>query len=75
MSTVTLEDAQAQLPELIEHLAPGEELVITRNARPVARLMGPVGDSLQPVFGRGRGKVVVVAEDEEHLKDFEDYMP
>lgn len=75
MSTVTLEDAQAQLPELIEHLAPGEELVITRNARPVARLMGPVSDSLQPVFGRGQGKVVVVAEDEEHLKVFEDYMP
>ncbi|MBC7821938.1 MAG: type II toxin-antitoxin system prevent-host-death family antitoxin [Planctomycetaceae bacterium] len=75
MSTVTLEDAQAQLPELIEHLAPGEELVITRNARPVARLVGPVAEFAQPVFGRGRGKVVVVAEDDEHLKGFEDYMP
>ena len=75
MSTVTLEDAQAQLPELIEHLAPGEELVITRNARPVARLMGPISESPQPIFGRGRGKVVVVAEDDEHLQGFEDYMP
>ena len=72
MSTVTLEDAQAQLPELIEHLGPGEELVITRNARPVARLMGPVNESTQPVFGRGRGKVVVVAEDDEHLQGFGD---
>ena len=75
MSTVTLEDAQAQLPELIDHLAPGEELVITRNARPVARLVGPISDPPQPVFGRGRGKVVVVAEDDEHLNGFEDYMP
>lgn len=75
MSSVTLEDAQAQLPELIEHLAPGEELVITRNARPVARLVGPISESTQPIFGRGRGKVVVVAEDAEHLKSFEDYMP
>ena len=75
MSTVTLEDAQARLPELIEHLAPGEECVITRNACPVARLVGPISEIRQPLFGRGRGKVVVVAEDEEHLKDFEEYMP
>lgn len=75
MSTVTLEDAQAQLPDLIEHLIPGEEVVITRNARPVARLVGPICESPQPVFGRGRGKVIVLAEDDEHLKAFEDYMP
>ena len=75
MSTVTLEDAQARLPELIEHLASGEECVITRNTCPVARLVGPVSGVRQPLFGRGRGKVVVVAEDEEHLKDFEEYIP
>ena len=75
MTTVTLEDAQARLPELIERLAPGEECVITRNACPVARLVGPVGETRQPVFGRGRGKVVVVAEDDGHLKDFGEYMP
>ena len=38
MSTVTLEEAQAQLPRLIDQLRPGEELVITRDNRPVARL-------------------------------------
>ena len=75
MSSVTLEEAQAHLPELIEHLAVGEEWVITRNACPVARLVGPIRAIRQPLFGRGRGKVVVVAEDEEHLKDFEEYIP
>lgn len=29
MSTVTLEEAQAKLPELIDKLAPGEEVIIT----------------------------------------------
>ena len=55
MSTVTLEEAQARLPELIARLAPGEELIITRDAQPVARLVGesewveleiPVSESL-----------------------------
>ena len=42
MSTVTIEEAQAKLPELIEHLAADEELVITRNARPVTKLSGAI---------------------------------
>ena len=75
MTTVTIEEAQANLPELIEHLAADEELVITRNDRPVAKLVGPAAETPKPVFGRGRGKVIVVAEDEEHLQDFQDYMP
>ncbi|MCI0461025.1 MAG: type II toxin-antitoxin system Phd/YefM family antitoxin [Gemmataceae bacterium] len=75
MPTVTLEEAQARLPELIAQLAPGEEVIITRNAQPVAKLGGQPREQPQPVFGRGRGKVVIVSEDEEHLKDFEDYMP
>jgi prevent-host-death family protein len=38
MSTVTLEEAQAHLSELIDRLQPGETLVITRHEKPVARL-------------------------------------
>ena len=38
MMTVTLREAQARLPELIEHLASGEELVITQEEQPIARL-------------------------------------
>jgi hypothetical protein len=30
MSTVTIEEAQANLPEIIDKLAPGEELIITQ---------------------------------------------
>jgi hypothetical protein len=37
MTTVTIEQAQAQLPELIEHLPSGEEVVITRNQQPAAQ--------------------------------------
>ena len=40
MTTVTIEEAQARLSELIDHLGPGEELVIVRNQQPVAKLVG-----------------------------------
>jgi len=74
MPTVTLEEAQTKLPELIERLATGEEIIITRNARPIAKLVSQPGAKPQPIYGRGKGKVVILSEDEEHLKDFEEYM-
>lgn len=40
MTTVTIEEAQAKLPQLIAHLAVGEELVITQDKQPIARLLG-----------------------------------
>ena len=75
MSTVTIEEAQTHLPELIARAACGEEVVIVRDAQPVAKLISQFGGRPRPVFGRGRGKVIVVSEDDEHLKDFEEYMP
>lgn len=75
MPTVTIEEAQASLPELIRKLTPGEDVVITHNARPVAKLVSQPSEKPLPVFGRGKGKVITVSEDEELLKDFEEYMP
>lgn len=40
MHTVTLEEAQKHLAEIIEKLTPGEEIVLTRDNSPVARLVG-----------------------------------
>ena len=36
--TVTIEQAQAQLGELIDKLAPNEELIVTRDSQPVAKI-------------------------------------
>ena len=38
MSTVTIEQAQAELPQLIQQLHDGEEVIITLAAKPVAKL-------------------------------------
>jgi prevent-host-death family protein len=73
MHAVTIEEAQSHLPELLDKLAPGDEVVITRDGKPVARLTPelPVG---VPIPGRGRGMLTIVSEDDDHLKDFAEYM-
>jgi len=76
MPTVTIEEAQATLLELIDRLAPGEEITITRNQQPVAKLVGqqrPIRKPRQP--GSAKGKLVILIEDDAHLKDFKEYMP
>ena len=39
-ATITIDEAQAKLKELIHQLAPGEEVIITENQQPVAKLVG-----------------------------------
>ncbi len=75
MQTITLDEAQSHLAEIIEKLRPGEEVVITRGNQPVARLSGAPGEEPRPLPGRGRGMLTILAEDDEHLKDFAGYMP
>jgi prevent-host-death family protein len=70
MQAITLEEAQNHLAEIIAKLAPGEEIVLTHNNRPVARIVGVPVDEPHPVPGRGRGMLTVLSEDDEHLKDF-----
>jgi prevent-host-death family protein len=73
--TVTLEEAKMQLGDLIAKAAAGEFVVITEHDKPVAQLVPPVPDKPRPQYGSCKGKLIILAEDDEHLKDFEDYMP
>jgi prevent-host-death family protein len=74
MTSVTIEEAQAKLPELIEQVAVGEEVVITRGQRPVARLLAEEQPKRKPRrAGNCKGMLTIVADDEEHLKDFEEH--
>jgi len=74
-ATITVEEAQAKLKELIHQLAPGEEVVITENQEPVAKLVGESPKKRQPrKAGNCIGMIRIVADDDEHLEDFKDYM-
>ena len=73
MPTLTIAEAQQQLPQIIERLHPGEEVAITRDDRTVARILPPELPRGTPVYGRGKGKVLSYIDDDDHLKDFAEY--
>jgi prevent-host-death family protein len=76
MSTITIEDAQARLPELIEQVRGGEEVIITRDQKPVARLIAEgLRERAPRRLGTLRGTVLHMAPDfDSPLEDFKDYM-
>jgi antitoxin (DNA-binding transcriptional repressor) of toxin-antitoxin stability system len=72
---VTIEEAKAKVPELIDHLAAGEELVITRDQQPIARLLAepkPLHKPRNP--GTAKGMLTILVEDDKCLKDFAEYL-
>jgi len=77
MTTISIEDAQATLSELIHRLTPGEEIIITENGQPVARLVRVAAEPQQPPrrCGTLRGTVLYMAPDfDAPLDDFKEYM-
>lgn len=73
MTNATMEDAQARLPELLDRVAAGDGVIITRDGLPVARLV-PETPRGMPVAGRAKGMLIIHSENDEHLADFAEYM-
>jgi prevent-host-death family protein len=74
MPIATMEEVQAQLPQLLDRLNRGDELIITRDGKPVARLIGESTNGV-PTLGGGRGTVLYMASDfDGPLEDFKEYM-
>jgi prevent-host-death family protein len=72
--TVTIDEAQSKLKDLIDNLKPGEEVVITENDQPVARLVPTPAQKSRPIPGSCKGMLTIASEDDAHLEDFEEYM-
>lgn len=69
MTTVNLNDAKTQLSRLVERAAAGEEIVIARAGKPMARLVpvgAPGGDR---VLGSLAGRIRVPADFDAALPD------
>lgn len=75
MPTLSIAEVQDRLPQLIDQLRPGEEVVITRGNVAVARIVGPPLPQSNGGFGCMKGMLTIVSEDDEHLDDFAEYMP
>jgi hypothetical protein len=72
---VTLEEAKRLLEDLQKQLKPGSSVVILRDGQPVAQLKQEISAAANfPALGFWRDKLEIIAEDDEHLRDFAEYM-
>lgn len=74
MTTVAIEQAQKDLSRLIEDVALGEHVVITKDQIPVAELVPVTQPTAQPTFGSARDMVRMSDDFEAPLDAFLDYV-
>lgn len=72
--TIPIQQAARQLEQLLSSLGPGDEIVLTRDDQPVAKIV-PSRRPIQRRAGSCKGMLVINQDDDDHLKDFKDYMP
>lgn len=76
MVTISIQEAQAKLSELIHCLPPGEELLILENNLPVARLTTNIANPnpIERKFGTLKGTVISMDHFDDELDEFKEYM-
>jgi antitoxin (DNA-binding transcriptional repressor) of toxin-antitoxin stability system len=74
MFEVSVEKAETiRLPDLLDSVRRGEEVIFTQNDLPVARLVGVRQEKPRPQFGSAKGLFVVAEDFDEPLEDFDEY--
>ncbi len=75
MSTLTIDEAQAHLRQIVVGLQPGEEIVLTENGQPLAKLVKTERTSWPCKAGSAKGKILYIAPDfDAPLEEFKEYM-
>ena len=62
-----------ELPELIESIIEGEEIIFTRNDLPVAKLVAVRQEKPRPQFGSAKNLFVMAEDFNAPLTDFDEY--
>jgi antitoxin (DNA-binding transcriptional repressor) of toxin-antitoxin stability system len=65
--------ATLQLPDLIESVIKGEEIVFTQNDLPVAKLIAVRQEKPRPQFGSAKGLFTMAEDFDAPLEDFDEY--
>jgi prevent-host-death family protein len=73
MHPVELEEARESLDKLVGQAAQGEEIVIVRNGKPLAKLTAVDQPKPRSQFGCARGLIEVGADFDAPLPEMEEY--
>ena len=75
MSDITLAEAQANLPDVIQRLMPGEEIAITEQGKPIAHVKKAAQTSWPCRAGSAKDAILWIAPDfDAPLEEFREYM-
>jgi antitoxin (DNA-binding transcriptional repressor) of toxin-antitoxin stability system len=77
MQTISVQEAQHHLAEIIDKIAPGAEIIITRDEKPVAvlRALLPSAPRKPRQLGTLKGSVLYIAPDFDAIPEgFEEYV-
>jgi antitoxin (DNA-binding transcriptional repressor) of toxin-antitoxin stability system len=75
MTTITLEQAQARLPDIVRQLPPGEEITITDDEQPLAQIRRVPRTSWPCKAGSAKTSILRIAPDfDAPLDEFQEYM-
>jgi prevent-host-death family protein len=69
METVNIDEARARLSQLVDKAASGEDVVLSRNGKPLVRITQLHGPKRGIQFGLLKGKLVVPADFDAPLPD------
>jgi prevent-host-death family protein len=73
MHRVDVEEAKASLDKLLAEALRGEDVVLTKDDQPIARLVGLAETRRRPQFGSAQGAIRIGANFDEPLADFDEY--
>jgi antitoxin (DNA-binding transcriptional repressor) of toxin-antitoxin stability system len=75
MTSVTIQEAQAKLPEIVRRLQPGEEITITDHEQPLAQVRKARRTSWPCKAGSAKDRILWIAPDfDAPLDEFREYM-
>ncbi len=70
MTHATVEEVLMNLPALLAAVGAGEVVAITQGGETVGHLTGPALPRGVPIYGRGKGTVIQMIDDDDHVQDF-----
>jgi prevent-host-death family protein len=75
MHQVNIHEAKTHLSKLIQEVTSGEEVIIAKGNKPIAKLVALNTQKPQRQLGTAKGKITITTDFDEPLDDFAPYMP
>ena len=75
MIQVTVHEAKTHLSRLLKQLEDGEEIIIAKGKKPVAKLVLLKKTAPERIFGLSKGRIEIADDFDAELEDFKEYMP